>query len=320
MQSIYVFADFTFQVIGPVILLLGFGYFLFQKRYVTDDFVQQASRLIFNFALPALLYVNISQADLHVLLNLKSISVAISATLVVFILSIVFVSYKVIDRNDKGVIVQAIFRANMGIIGLAYCANAYGQAGLAFAAIYMGFLTILYNVLSVSVLNIFQNQQTDIIKILKGIITNPIIIAIVLGMISAGFNIKPISIVSTSLAYIAQLTLPLALICTGASLTFTTLGKYWKLVTIATVGKCVIYPSLLIAMALFFHIDGMVLGVMYLMAMSPTAAASYVMVRKIGGNHLLAAQIVATSTIISLPITLIGYAILTQFVDLAFII
>jgi malonate transporter len=60
-----------------------------------------------------------------------------------------------------------------------------------------------------------------------------------------------------------------------------------------------------------FKVEGMQLMIIFLMAISPTAAASYVMVRKIGGNHELAAQIIALSTVISVPFTLLGFAIIS---------
>jgi predicted permease len=53
-----------------------------------------------------------------------------------------------------------------------------------------------------------------------------------------------------------------------------------------------------------------------LMAVCPTAAASYVMVRKIGGNYILAAHIIAISTILSVPFTILGYALLSSMIGI----
>jgi hypothetical protein len=44
------------------------------------------------------------------------------------------------------------------------------------------------------------------------------------------------------------------------------------------------------------------------MAIAPTAAVSFIMVKNMGGNADLAANIVAITTVISIPVTLIGYA------------
>jgi predicted permease len=293
------------------------GYGFYRQGLLDDSFVEKASRLIFNYALPALLFVNISASDIGELTEIKTIAIGLIGTLIVFTLSLLWVIFRVQDRQDKGVIVQACYRSNMGIIGLAYCANAYGPEGLAYASIYLGALTILYNILSVAILNIYAGSTVNIARISKGIATNPIILSIIAGVSVAYFSLSIPPFVNNSLGYFAQLTLPLALLCTGASLRFSNLGSYWRLVFMATVGKCLVYPAVLIILALAMGISGLSLGVVFLMAMSPTAAASYIMVRKIGGNHQLAAQIIAISTLVSVPVTIIAYYFMLKFTSIA---
>ncbi|MCV5738108.1 AEC family transporter, partial [Escherichia coli] len=45
---------------------------------------------------------------------------------------------------DQGVLIQGGFRANTGIIGIAYVANAYGSQGVALAALYVAVTTFIY--------------------------------------------------------------------------------------------------------------------------------------------------------------------------------
>ena len=56
----------------------------------------------------------------------------------------------------------------------------------------------------------------------------------------------------------------------------------------------------------------MELGIVLLLAISPTAAASYVMVRNLGGDYRLAASIIAVSTLASLPITALAFGVLSK--------
>jgi predicted permease len=303
--------SFSISVIGPVVLLIAFGYLLYKQKLMTDDFVERASRLIFNFALPALLFSSISKSDLGTLTDFKTISIGISGTLLFFIVSLILVPFLVEKRADRGVVIQGSFRANMGIIGLAYCQNAYGDIGLAYASIYMGCLTIVYNVLSVGVLNIFNDGKQSILNVVKGIASNPIIIAIIISLTVAYLKLPIPSAIDNSIGYFAQLTLPLALLCTGASLRFSSFSNDAKAASISIVAKCIFYPMLLVALAIYFDVKGMALGVVFLMSICPTAAASYVMVRKIGGNHILAAHIIAISTLLSVPFTVLGYALLS---------
>ena len=308
------FLTFAVAVIGPVILMIAFGYGLYKYGTLNDEFVERASRLVFNFALPALLFSTISSSAVTQLTDFKVISVGIGATLLVFFSLLLLAPILIRQRNDRGVVIQGAFRSNMGIIGLAYCANAYGAEGLAYGSVYLGGLTILYNVLSVGVLNVYQNTQTSWLKILKDILSNPIILSIVLGIIVSAFNISIPAIVTNSVEYFGQLTLPLALLCTGAALRFSKMKANGLASVVSILTKCAIYPAVLVSTALIFDLNGMPLMIVFLMATCPTAAASYVMVRKIGGNHELAAQIIAISTVLSVPFTLLGFAIIRTYI------
>ena len=312
------FASFALDVIGPVIVLIDFGYSLFKFKKINDDFVDTASRLVFNFALPALLFSTISTSDINALANAKVISIGVVGTLVVFLFMLVLCTYTVSKFEDRGVVVQGAFRSNMGIIGLAYCENAYGTEGLAYGSVYMGVLTILYNLLSVGVLNVYNSKDNDkkvsYTQVIKDIGTNPIIIGIVLGICVSMLKLDLPIILTNSANYFAQLTLPLALICTGAALRFSTMKKN-GIASILSIGvKCIAYPFIIVLSAVWLGVNGMPLMVLFLMAISPTAAASYVMVRKIGGNHELAAQIIAISTVLSVPFTLLGFAFIGAYV------
>ena len=313
MQPNLDFITFAVAVIGPVIVMIAFGYGLYRYGTLDNAFVGKATSLVFNFALPALLFSTISSSAVSQLTDIKVISVGMGGTLLIFLAMLIVVPLSVKVKQDRGVVIQGAFRSNMGIIGLAYCANAYGSEGLAYGSVYLGGITILYNLLSVAVLNVFQNKAFSYRKIAKDIVTNPLIISIVAGLLVSHFEIELPAIVSNSAEYFAQLTLPLALLCTGAALRFSTMRQNGTAGLISIAVKCVIYPFVIVAIAVLMNIKGMPLMIVFFMAISPTAAASYVMVRKIGGNHELAAQIIAVSTVLSMPFTLLGFTLVRTF-------
>lgn len=314
MQPNLDFITFAVAVIGPVILMIAFGYGLYRYGTLDDAFVEKASKLVFNFALPALLFTTISNSSVSQLTDIKVISVGMGGTMLVFLAMLIIVPLCIKAKDDRGVVIQGSFRSNMGIIGLAYCANAYGSEGLAYGSVYLGGLTILYNLLSVAVLNVFQNKGFSYTKIAKDIVTNPIILSIIAGLLVSSFEIEMPAIISNSAEYFAQLTLPLALLCTGAALRFSTMRQNGIAGLFSITVKCIVYPLIVVSIAVLMDIKGMPLMIVFLMAISPTAAASYVMVRKIGGNHELAAQIIAISTVLSVPFTLLGFAMIRLFI------
>lgn len=301
---------FALNVTGPVLLLLATGYLLFRTGLLNEAFVTSGSKLVFNVALPALLFLSISQADFSQTANPTLMGTALVTTLLFFIALMAAVHFLVQPKAARGVVIQGGFRANMGIIGLAYCDNLYGTEGLALAAVVLGVVTLLFNVLSVFVLNFYLPAKRSLTQHLKGMVTNPLIISILLAM--------PLSYWQTPLPefalktgnYFAQLTLPLALLCTGASLEFRSVGGDARNIAISTVSKCLLYPLVLTGVCYALGFRNTELGIIYLLTVAPTAAASYVMTRGLGGDARLAASIIVITTLISLPVTIAGYGLL----------
>ena len=304
--------SFITETLLPVLILLLMGWLFFRIKWLNESFVEAGSKLVFNVTLPALLFLSISQADFAHAANFPLIGVGIAGTLIMCALLVLTARMTVTPYQARGVVVQGGFRANMGIIGLAYCANTYGPEGLAAASVYLGCITILFNILSVIVLNFYQTGHRSVSKQIKGITKNPLIISIVVALPFSYYSwTLPDAILKTG-EYVSQLTLPLALICTGASLQFRSFSADWFNITLSTVSKCILYPARMVGLAYLAGFTGMSLGIVLLLSIAPTAAASYVMVRNMGGDHRLAASIIAVSTLVSLPVTALAFGTLTS--------
>ncbi|MEX1668823.1 AEC family transporter [Zhongshania guokunii] len=294
---------FSFSITGPIFVVLALGAYLNQIRLINDNFVEVGTKLVFNITLPALLFLSISQTSISDTANVSLVAFGLIATVIVYLLLELMAHYLVPKREDRGVVVQGSFRSNLAIIGLAYCVNAYGDTGLITASLYLGLVTILYNILAVITLSRSLNRAGGWSATLKGIARNPLIISIVGALIFAGLGWRLPALIRHSGEYFAQLTLPLALLCTGASLNFKALRADFSSALISTVCKLLLVPLLLVVVGIAVGFRGVELGVLALMSSAPAAAASYVMVRAMGGNSALAANIIALTTIGSLLTT-----------------
>lgn len=301
---------FSLQVTGPIFLILILGVYLKRIGILTDAFVEAGSRLVFNVTLPALLFISVSKTHISESANFELIGLGALLSIISFLILEIFAYFTVKPPEDRGVVVQGAFRSNMGIIGLAYCANAYGEAGVAAASLYLGLITILFNILSVITLSrSLHKKGQGILPILKGIAKNPLIIGILLALPVSYMEWKLPEIVLQSGEYFAQMTLPLALLCTGASLSFKSMRQAMRNAVSASLAKLIFIPLLFTAGGIWAGFTGIDLGVLVLMSFAPTAAASYVMVRAMGGNSGLAANIIALTTLGSVLSTSIGIAI-----------
>lgn len=303
--------EFSFSVTGPIFVILGLGVLLRRVGLLTDAFIDAGARLVFTIALPALLFLSISRTRIGDAANVSMITFGLIATVLFYLLAERVARVAVAEKRDRGVVVQGAFRSNFGIIGLAYCVNAYGEAGLAAASLYLGLLTILVNVLAVITLSRSLQRSTGLGRILRGVAGNPLIVGILLALPVSAWNIPLPTVALQATQYLADMTLPLALLCTGASLDFRRLRDEIGNTALAAAGKLVAMPLLFVGGSLALGFRGMELGIMLLMASAPSAAAGYVMVRAMGGNATLAANIIALTTLGSLLTTSLGVMALT---------
>lgn len=282
---------------------------------MTDEFAKIGSDLVFKVTLPCLLFVKLVETDFRHNLPFTLVAYAILATVVVFVLLDRFASPLVEAGEDRGVFVQGAFRSNMGIIGLAFCLSAFGESVVASASIYLAVLTTLFNVLAVITLTRHQQSGADqgaLRKILSSILKNPLILAIVAGAIISLSGLKVPDLLLETGNYLARMTLPLALLCAGAAIRWHEFHAS-KPLYFAVAGKLCLVPLLITTGGALIGLRGPELGVLYLMSSSPTAAASYPMVQALGGNHHLAAAIIAATSLGSMLFTTLGIFLLRSF-------
>lgn len=302
--------EFSVSVTGPIFLLLALGIWLRRTGMLSDAFVESGSELVFKIALPALLFIAVVKTSIDQSANLPLVGYGLAATLVIFVALEVFAPVFVAPPRDRGVVVQGAFRSNLGIVGLAYCVNAYGEAGLVGASLYVGLITILFNVLAVITLSRSLHRTQGVAQLLYRITTNPMIVAIVLALLVSASGLALPRVVMQTGQYLADLTLPFALLCIGASLNFASLRDELRNTFVASAAKLVAVPLAYTAGAIALGFRGMDLGIIMLMGAAPSAAASYVMVRAMGGNGGLAANIVAVTALGSIVTTTGAIALL----------
>jgi len=200
----------------------------------------------------------------------------------------------------------------MGVVGLALAVNAFGTEILASAGVYLALMTIVYNILAVMVLSAAQHQPEQNLALLmsRSMVSNPLIIAIVLGLILSLAQLRLPEWFMTSGRYLADMTLPLALLCIGGSLSFGRLRGNRNFLIWATVSKLILVPGLAALAGVLIGLRGTDLGILYLMMGAPTATASFVMSHQMKGDADLAADIIAVTTIFTAVSSSAGLMIL----------
>lgn len=290
--------SFAFSVTAPIFVMLLLGIVLKRIQMINDEFIKIASQLVYNIGLPVMLFTTCATAHFGEMTD-KNILIAFSLmTAIVFIGSLVTAHWHCKDPREHGVFIQGAFRGNLAILGLAFCANAYGDRGLAIAALPVAMTVVFYNVLSVYVLNRSLHPANSSLKpTLIGIAKNPLIIAILLGLIVNTITLPLPKVLLDSGKYLSQMVLPLALICIGGALDISRLTKLDSATLSASIWKLLLSPAIACGIAIALGVRGESLAILFLLAGSPTATISFVMVQAMNGNTKLAANIIVQTTL-----------------------
>ena len=300
----------TLDVTLPVFAMVFVGIGLKRLRWIDSAFVATASTLVFKATLPTLIFLSLVKADLSVALDVSLLLFFAVATLAQFAFSWGWAHYRV-PKAERGIYVQGAFRGNCGVVGLALAAGMYGNYGLSAGSLLLGVVIIMYNALSVIALAAYQpGQATDWRSMLKHMVTNPLILSVFAALPFTVFSIPLPSWVITSGDYFASLTLPLALICIGATLSVAGIRVGSQVALSASSMKMIVLPFASTWAAWMVGFSGEQLGLLFLFFASPTAAASFVMVKAINGNVVLAANIIAITTLMASVTVTIGVFVL----------
>ncbi|MDO4683296.1 MAG: AEC family transporter [Lautropia sp.] len=303
---------FALDVTLPSALMLGFGLILRRSGQIDPEFAARASRLVFNYALPLLLFSKLAENDIQYGEQAVLLLAGTITTFTLYLLAELYAWRGVPDARDKGVFVQGVFRSNMAIMGLAFVLNAYGDAGLAAGAVYVGVITLLYNVLSVIALSRTSSGswRAKLRHVARNILTNPLIVAIVLALILQRLQVPIPGAIMQTANYMASMALPIALLCAGATFDIRSVLRTSDISLKASVGRLIVAPLVAVAVGLSFGLSGIPMGVLFMMSAMPTASASYVMARSMGGNDVAAANIIAITTFGAIFSAAIGITVL----------
>lgn len=295
--------DIVFQILaitGPVFIMVIVGWCLKRFAIIDDAFISTASNLTYRITMPLLLFIGIVKADLNTALQPKLILYFSLATVLGCTVAWVW-AIKRIPVADRGVYVQGAFRGNCGVVALALAVNQFGDYGLSIGSVLSGLVIILFNVLSTIVLSVYSPVFTfNVRSIIKELLQNPLIISVLIGLMVSYANLAPPTWFMVSGEYLASMTLPIALICIGGTLSLSALVSSGGPALSASLFKLVFIPVVFTVIGWLIGFEGRELGVLFLFLAAPTAAVSYVMAKAAGGDARFAANIIALSTALSI--------------------
>lgn len=287
------------QVVVPLVVFMGVGSIIRRRGWMSPGSVKEMNDVVFKVLLSTMVFYNIYQSDLAEDFDFGLLLYAVAALFLSFAILCLAVGRKVRDRAVAPVLIQGIYRSNFVLFGLQVTASICGEGQLGMATVLISVIIPLFNVLAVILFECYRQQGVHVKPLLKGILTNPLIIASALGLLSVCSGIRLGNVLEDALNSISRMATPMSLILLGATITFGGIKKYWKYTALCAIGRLVVIPAVFLPAAALLGIRGPGLVALMVMFGSPTAVSSFPMASQMGGNAELAGQIVAVTTVFS---------------------
>ena len=292
---------FSLNATVPIFLMMVLGMIFRKIGWMDIEFAEEMNKFVFLVPLPVLLFSDLATVDFEEVWNIR---------FVIFCFIVTFISIAIVagisflwkDKTIQGEFIQSSYRSSAALLGIAFIQNIYGNAGMAPLMI-IGSVP-LYNVMAVVVLSFFQPERKALDrevwkKTLKGIMTNPIIIGIVAGLIWSALRIPMPLILNKAVSSIGAVATPMGLMAMGAS--FDIKKAFYKLKPSIACAflKLIGYSGVLMPVAIALGYRNEALVAILVMLGSATTVSSYTMAKSMGHEGTLSASVVMLTTLLS---------------------
>lgn len=290
----------------PVFLLIVLGLLLARTRFVTESFWAPAEKITYFILFPPLIVGTLATAELSVA---RVAEAAIALAGAIGLMTALLTLIRRVSRDAVDVFastVQGSVRMNT-YIGLAVAGALFGAEGITAAAIAIGVIVPVVNVISV----LAHGTDVKPAALARQLATNPLILACVIGMglNASGLGLPPV--VGPTLEILGRAALTLGLLAVGAALDFGEVRQFAGRIVVTTGLKLAALPALTAALCLWIGLDGITAIVAVMFNGLPTATSAYILARQLGGHAPLMAGITTIQTAvaaISLPLLMVVLA------------
>ena len=316
----------AFEAVFPIMAMMIVGMFIKKKGMVSDTTIRQMNKVVFTLMLPCMIFYNLVETDFLAVYDTKLIGIVAISTICVFLLGCLIVPLFFKENTTRSVVIQGFTRGNLVYIGLPIMETLSGPKYLGLMALAIAVSVIVYNVTSVVAFEVFAGDLPTrdqhgalrtrklIISISKGIITNPLIISALLGTFVALLRIELPDLCISIIHSVGMPATTVALILLGASITFQGFKDYKLEIAVTTFAKLILIPAIIMPVGIMMGLTNYELVVVFCTVSAPTAVASFTVAQTMGGNSMLAAQIVACTSALSLGTIFLWIQVLQNYI------
>ncbi|RLE21772.1 MAG: hypothetical protein DRJ65_15380 [Acidobacteria bacterium] len=285
--------------IVPVFLLIALGALAKRLGWAGEVFVRDLNRVIFWFAIPALLVRLLGRAELVATDAGTMIGTVIAATAGTGLVAFLYALMRRERPARLGVIVQAAVRGNLVFVGFPVIFAAGGESALTLAAVTAAILIPFQNLLAVA--GLLRAGDHRGLGAFKAAVLNPVVLGVAGGLVCNWIGWAPWAWLDNFLHLLGNIAMPGALLALGAQMGARTLRRSTEAVAVSTVLKLALAPAIGLILMHLFQVDGMPRLVGIFLLATPTAIASTAVAQEMGGDLDLAGACVMIASLASFP-------------------
>ena len=292
---------FSLNATVPVFAMIILGMFFKKIGIIDDVFASKMNKFVFLIPLPVLLFKDLATLDFNTIWDTKFVLFCFFIT-ILCILIVTLLSFLLKNKQNQGEFIQASYRSSAALLGIALIQNVYGKATMAPLMI-IGSVP-LYNIMAVVVLSFFSPERKGLskevwLKTIKGILTNPILIGIVVGILWSLLHLPMPTMLDKTVTSIGNVATPLGLMAMGATFNYKEALGDLKPALCASFIKLFGFCAMFLPLASYLGFQGEQLIAILVMLGSATTVSCFVMAKNMGHTGILTSTVVMLTTIFS---------------------
>lgn len=291
--------DSILTALWPLFALLLLGYLARRFDFPGAAFWPPAERATYYVLFPALLVSRLGRAELG---GAQTVQLILAVLGLLVAGSILLLAVRPLLRLPNAgftSVFQGSMRFNTYVALAAGAALIPGQ-GVALAAVVTAVMIPTLNLLCVLVFAWFGAAKPTLRGVLGTLATNPLILACLTGIL---LNVSGVGLplaVGSVLDLLGGMALPLGLLAVGAALDLRSLRQSGPVVIFSAFVKLLLLPVGAFTLSALMGLDPASSQVLLVFFSVPTATASYILARQLGGDAPLMANIITAQTLISM--------------------
>lgn len=285
---------FSLNATMPVLLEMLFGAFLHKAGLMSERFTDDLNKFVFQIALPMHLFYELAVQDFASAWDGRYVLFCFIATLASIAIVSLLSPLIVRTKAERGEFIQAAYRSSAALLGVAFLQNMYGEGNTAMGPLMILGAVPLYNIFAVIVLMVTAEPSAEdqagsadsralAKKTFIGVITNPILDSILIGLVWSLLRIPTPQILFTAINNVGRTASPLGLIAMGSAFRLGSAKEQFRPGLIAALIKLVGLEAVFLPIAVLFGFRGQQLVSIAIMLGSATTVTCYVMARNM--NH-----------------------------------